>query len=61
VVRIIDNAPPNLVAFREPAAELGAIAKECHRLAAKTGDPNLINEAKASLAMVGLEFSSSMG
>jgi hypothetical protein len=34
------------------AAELGAIARECHRLALRTGDQTLIAEAKASLAMV---------
>jgi hypothetical protein len=34
------------------AAEFGRIAKECHRLALKTLDKNLIAEAKASFAMV---------
>jgi hypothetical protein len=36
----------------EAAAELGAIARECHRLALQTGDQTLIAEAKANLAMV---------
>jgi hypothetical protein len=52
VVRIIDNAPPNSVAFREAAAELATIAKEARRLALKTDDQNLIKEAEASFQMV---------
>jgi hypothetical protein len=36
----------------EGPPELGAIARECHRLALPTGDQTLIAEAKASLAMV---------
>ena|ERR1700756_2525244 len=50
--RIVDNPPPDSVAFKEAAAELGRIAKECHRLALKTGDKNLIAEAKKSFAFV---------
>ena len=51
--RIVDNAPRNSVAFKEAAgAELARIAKECHRLALKTGDQTLIAEAKKSFEMV---------
>ena len=49
---VIDNAPPNSLAWREAAAELAAIVRECHRLALRTGDRDLISEAKASLALV---------
>jgi hypothetical protein len=46
------NAPSNSVAFTKAAAELGMLARECHRLALKTGDRNLIGEAEASLEIV---------
>jgi hypothetical protein len=45
-------ADSSLSAGREAAAELARLAKECHRLALKTGDQGLITEAEASLAMV---------
>jgi hypothetical protein len=35
-----------------PGPELARIAKECHRLALKTGDQTLIAEAKKSFALV---------
>lgn len=50
--RIFDNAPRNSVAFKEAAAELARITRECHRLALKTGDKDLITEARKSLEMV---------
>jgi hypothetical protein len=38
---------------QDPLAACGlAIAKECHRLALKTGDKNLIREAEASFEIV---------
>ena len=40
------------LALRPAAAELGAIAWECHRLALETGDQIFITEAEASLAML---------
>ena len=46
------NAPSNSVAFTKAAAELGMIARECHRLALRTGDRNLIGEAEAGLEIV---------
>jgi hypothetical protein len=49
---IDDNPPPNPLAFREAAAELARIAKECHRVALKTGDKGLISEGKAGLETV---------
>jgi hypothetical protein len=51
--RIVDQCAVEFsVAFTKAAAELGMIARECHRLALKTGDRNLIGEAEASLEMV---------
>lgn len=52
LARTIDHAPPNSIAWREASVELRAIAKECQRLALKTGDPTLIAEAEASFKLV---------
>ena len=37
LTRIADNAPPNSAAFKDAAAELRVIARQCRRLALRPG------------------------
>jgi len=49
---IVDSAPRESVEWRQAASELCRIASACQRLALKTGDRTLIDEAARSSAIV---------